>query len=67
MYAAFVQYNPQIRAIIFDEAKKSGIGAIKSWFVGHCWWRSGLETLTLGGGAALLAYVTGALLKSVAS
>ena len=44
-----------------------GIGAIKSWFVGHCWWRSGLETLTLGGGAALLAYVTGALLKSVAS
>lgn len=41
-----------------------GIGAIKSWFVGHSWWRSGLETLTLGGGAALLAYVTGALLKS---
>lgn len=41
-----------------------GIGAIKSWFVGHSWWRSGFETLTLGGGAALLAYVTGALLKS---
>lgn len=43
-----------------------GIGAIKSWFVGHSWWRSGLETLTLGGGAALLAYSTGALLKSFA-
>ena len=44
-----------------------GIGAIKSWFVGHSWWRSGLETLTLGGGAALLAYATGALLKSFAT
>ena len=43
-----------------------GIGAIKSWFVGHSWWRSGLETLTLGGGAAVLAYATGALLKSFA-
>ena len=41
-----------------------GIGTIKSWFVGHSWWRSGLETLTLGGGAAVLAYATGALLKS---
>lgn len=44
-----------------------GIGTIKSWFVGHSWWRSGLETLTLGGGAALLAYATGALLKSFAT
>ena len=44
-----------------------GIGAIKSWFVGHSWWRSGLETLTLGGGAAVLAYATGAVLKSFAT
>ena len=44
-----------------------GIGAIKSWFVGHSWWRAGLETLTLGGGAALLAYATGAILKSFAT
>lgn len=44
-----------------------GIGAIKSWFVGHPWWRASLETLTLGGGAALLAYLTGTLLKPLST
>lgn len=58
------QGTPFIWSIALAAIAFFGIGAIKSWFVGHSWWRSGFETLTLGGGAALLAYATGALLKS---
>ncbi|MCB1424170.1 MAG: VIT1/CCC1 transporter family protein, partial [Nitratireductor sp.] len=43
-----------------------GIGAVKSrWSLSH-WLRSGLETLAIGGGAAMLAYVVGYLLKGLA-
>lgn len=42
------------------------IGAWKSrWSLAH-WFRSGLETLAIGGGAATLAYVVGHLLKGLA-
>lgn len=58
------QGTPFVWSIALAACAFFGIGAIKSWFVGHSWWRAGLETLTLGGGAALLAYATGALLKS---
>ena len=61
------QGTPFLWSIALAAVAFFGIGAIKSWFVGHSWWRSGLETLSLGGGAALLAYVTGALLKSFAT
>lgn len=38
-----------------------GIGALKShWSLNH-WWRSGFETLLIGGGAAAIAYLVGTL------
>jgi VIT1/CCC1 family predicted Fe2+/Mn2+ transporter len=41
------------------------IGATKSRFVEHSWYRSGIETLLVGGAAAALAYLAGWFLHSV--
>lgn len=42
------------------------IGALKSRWSIRPWWYSGLSTLVIGGGAAAVAYVTGAWLRGLA-
>lgn len=43
-----------------------GVGALKNVFASGRWYRAGLETLLMGGGAALLAWLVGLALRRLA-
>jgi VIT1/CCC1 family predicted Fe2+/Mn2+ transporter len=43
------------------------IGSVKAKWSAVPWWRSGAETLAIGGVAALLAYAAGALIRGIVS
>ncbi len=51
-------------AVVLTGGVFFGIGSAKSLWSTHPWWRSGLETLAIGLGAAAIAWGVGHLLKS---
>ena len=65
--AALVPYatglsRPFVGATVATGVVFFGIGSLKSRFTSRPWWKQGLETLSIGGAAAALAYGVGVLL-----
>lgn len=66
--AALIPYalglaRPFVPATVATAAVFFGIGSLKSRWTSRPWWQQGLETLAVGGAAAVLAYGVGVLLR----
>jgi VIT1/CCC1 family predicted Fe2+/Mn2+ transporter len=59
--------NPFLWSSVMTGTAFFVVGALKSRFVVQRWWLSGWETLVMGGSAATIAYVIGAVLGNVVS
>jgi VIT1/CCC1 family predicted Fe2+/Mn2+ transporter len=57
--------SPFTWSAIMTAAAFFSVGALKARFVDMKWWSGGIETLTVGGSAAMCAYLIGFLLKNV--
>lgn len=58
--------NPFLWSSLLTAMAFIAVGAGKARFIGQNWYKASLETLLIGGGAALLAYGAGVLLKGLA-
>jgi len=61
----FQMTNPFFVSAIMTGVVFATIGCVKSKWSVVSWWRSGVETLLIGAGAAALAYMVGYLLRNV--
>jgi vacuolar iron transporter family protein len=57
--------HPYMVSAILTGTAFLAVGIAKSRVVGQAWWRGGLETLALGGSAAVVAYLVGLALSGV--
>lgn len=67
LFSPAMGMSPYLQSSLMTAIAFFAVGAAKSRFVDQHWAWSGLETLTIGGAAAMLAYLVGMALGNVAS